>query len=60
MQRRKILTKFRNSHLVMLLIPVGKERTENEYRILFEQAGFQLTRVVRTGTEISIIEGVKR
>jgi hypothetical protein len=46
--------------LVMLLIPGGKERTENEYRILFEQAGFQLTKIVRTSTEISIIEGVKR
>jgi len=46
--------------LVMLLIPGGKERTEEEYRTLFQQAGFELTRIVLTGTEVSIIEAVKR
>jgi len=46
--------------LVMLLIPGGKERTEKEYRTLFERAGFELTRIVPTGTEVSIIEGKKR
>jgi hypothetical protein len=46
--------------LVMLLIPGGKERTENEYRTLFERAGFELTRFVSTGTEVSIVEGKKR
>jgi hypothetical protein len=44
----------------MLLIPGGKERTENEYRTLFERAGFELTRIVPTGTEVSIVEGKKR
>jgi len=43
----------------MLLIPGGKERTEDEYRALFAKAGFELTRVVPTATEISIIEGAK-
>jgi hypothetical protein len=46
--------------LVMLLIPGGKERTESEYRALFERAGFELTRVVPTGTEVGLIEGKKR
>jgi ubiquinone/menaquinone biosynthesis C-methylase UbiE len=46
--------------LVMLLIPGGKERTENEYRALFERAGFELTRIVPTGSEVSIVEGRKR
>jgi hypothetical protein len=46
--------------LVMLLIPGGKERTEDEYRTLFEGAGFELTRIVPTGTEVSIVEGRKR
>jgi hypothetical protein len=46
--------------LVMLLIPGGKERTETEYRTLFEQAGFDLTRIVPTGAEVSIVEGKKR
>jgi hypothetical protein len=50
--------KFLDLH--MLLIPGGKERTENEYRTLFEQAGFELTRIVPTGTEVSIVEGKKR
>ena len=46
--------------LVMLLIPGGKERTEDEYRMLLGKAGFELTRVVPTGTEVSIVEGTKR
>ena len=46
--------------LVMLLIPGGMERTEDEYRTLFGKAGFELTRVVPTGTEVSIIEGAKK
>jgi hypothetical protein len=44
----------------MLLIPGVKERTENEYRSLFEGAGFELVRIVPTGTEVSIVEGKKR
>jgi hypothetical protein len=50
--------KFLDLH--MLLIPGGKERTENEYKTLFERAGFELTRIVPTGTEVSIVEGRKR
>jgi ubiquinone/menaquinone biosynthesis C-methylase UbiE len=46
--------------LVMLLIPGGKERTQEEYRALFEQAGLELAQIVPTGTEVSIIEGRKR
>ena len=46
--------------LVMLLIPGGKERTESEYGTLLGKAGFELTRVVPTGTEVSIIEGMKK
>ena len=46
--------------LVMLLIPGGKERTEDEYRTLFQQAGFDLSKIVPTGSEVSVIEAVKR
>ncbi|MBS0210307.1 MAG: methyltransferase [Planctomycetes bacterium] len=46
--------------LTMMLIPGGKERTEAEYRTLYEQAGFELNRIVRTATEISVIEGIRR
>lgn len=46
--------------LVMLLhTPGGRERTEPEYRSLFERAGFRLTRVIPTRVDNSIIEAVK-
>ncbi len=43
--------------LTMLTIPGGKERTEEEYRTLFKAGGFQLTRIVPTKAEVSVIEG---
>jgi len=46
--------------LTMLTIPGGKERTSAEYKTLFEAAGFDLTRIVPTAAEVSIIEGRKR
>ena len=46
--------------LVMLLIPGGKERTEDEYRTLLDEAGLELSRIVPTSTEISVIEARKR
>ena len=46
--------------LVMMLIPGGKGRTEDEYRSLFDKGGFELTRVIPTSTEISIVEGMKK
>lgn len=42
----------------MLVIPGGQERTESEYRTLFEAAGLRLARIVPTRMEISVIEGV--
>ncbi len=46
--------------LVMLLITGGRERTEDEYRTLLDKAGFELSRIVPTSTEISVIEASKR
>ncbi|WP_437224476.1 methyltransferase [Planctomicrobium sp. SH661] len=46
--------------LVMLIIPGGKERTEAEYRSLFDQAGFDLVKIVPTDSGVSVIEGRKR
>jgi hypothetical protein len=43
--------------LTMLVLPGGLERTEVEYRALFEAAGFRLTQVVPTDKEVSVIEG---
>jgi hypothetical protein len=40
----------------MLLLPGGRERTEEEFRALFAQAGFELTRIVSTESALSVIE----
>lgn len=45
--------------LVMLLIAGGKERTADEFRRLFKQAGFELSRIVPAGGEVSLLEGVR-
>lgn len=46
--------------LEMLLFLHSYERTEEEYRSLFEHAGFTLTRVIPTPSPYSVIEGVRR
>jgi hypothetical protein len=46
--------------LAMLVIPGGKERTEEEYRRLYEAAGFHLTGIMPTSSEINVIEGKKK
>ena len=51
------LSKFLD--LQMLQYLPGCERTEKEYRELFDKAGFQLTRIVPTMSPFSVIEGVK-
>lgn len=43
--------------LAMLVLPGGMERTSEEYRRLYERAGFRLTRVVPTAAEVSVVEG---
>jgi hypothetical protein len=43
--------------LNMLVMPGGQERTEAEYRKLYESAGFKLERIVPTKTQVSVIEG---
>lgn len=43
--------------LTMLLMPGGVERTEDEFRRLYESSGFQLTRIVPTQGDLSIVEG---
>ena len=45
--------------LEMLVSPGGIERTEDEYRELYDAAGFRLNRIVATKSPFSIIEGVK-
>ena len=42
--------------LEMLLLPGGKERTAAEFTALLAGAGFELTRIVPTGSPLSVIE----
>jgi hypothetical protein len=46
--------------MVMLVLPGGIERTEEEYRVLLEEAGFQLSSVTPTTSAVSIVEGKPR
>lgn len=46
--------------LAMLVLPGGMERTEEEYRQLFQAASFRMLRIVPTRTWVSIIEGEVR
>ena len=44
---------------MLILCPGGRERTEVEYEKLFKIAGFKITKIFPTESELSIIEGVK-
>jgi hypothetical protein len=48
----------RQLDIIMLAMTGGRERTNDEYERLLAAAGFQVSRVVRTQTPISIIEAV--
>jgi hypothetical protein len=42
--------------MVMLTCPRGEERTAAEYDRLLDDAGFRMTRVVPTGSDVSVVE----
>ena len=42
--------------MVMLLVPGGQERTGEEYGTLLRKADFRLSKVVPTGSDVSIVE----
>jgi hypothetical protein len=44
--------------IMMLVGPGGQERTGEEYRALLNKAGFRMTRVVPTESDVSIVEAV--
>jgi len=46
--------------LNMLVMTGGRERTEAEYRALFEAAGFHLNRIISTPMEVAVLEGIRR
>ena len=45
---------------MLALLPNARERTEDEYRALLKTAGFNLTKIVSTESEVSVIEAVKK
>jgi hypothetical protein len=46
--------------LEMMMMPGGRERTADEFRTLFAGAGFELTRIERTESPLSVIEARPR
>ena len=42
--------------LEMLVMPGGRERTADEFRALFQRAGFTVTAIVPTKSPLSVIE----
>ena len=44
----------------MLLWPGGRERTAEEFRTLFDGAGFELTKIVATKSPLSVIEAIRK
>jgi hypothetical protein len=44
--------------LEMLLMPGGRERTEQEFRTLFAHAGFKQVRIIPTQSPLSVIEAM--
>jgi hypothetical protein len=45
------------SDLLMMVVSPGRERTEEEFRRLYAAAGLRLTRIIRTASALSIVEG---
>ncbi|MGO4408073.1 methyltransferase [Bosea sp. RAF48] len=45
--------------MVMLVLPGGQERTEEEYRQLLAKAGFRLTRAIPTSSDVSVLEAMQ-
>jgi hypothetical protein len=47
----------KDADMIMLAFPGGAERTEAEYRALFEQSGFRLSKVTPTRSAVCVVEG---
>jgi hypothetical protein len=43
----------------MLVSTGGRQRSEAEFRSLYDAAGFKLTKIVPTAARVSVIEGVR-
>jgi SAM-dependent methyltransferase len=47
----------KDADILMMAFPGGMERTEAEYKTLFEQSGFRLSKVTTTKSAVSVFEG---
>jgi ubiquinone/menaquinone biosynthesis C-methylase UbiE len=48
----------KDADMIMMAFPGGKERTEDEYRTLYERSGFRLSKVTPTKSAVCVVEGV--
>ena len=46
--------------ILLMVLLEGRERTEEEFRELFEQAGLRLINIAPTASVLSIVEGERR
>jgi hypothetical protein len=44
---------------MLVITSGGRERTEDDFRKLYQAAGFELTRVMPTQSPVSVVEGTK-
>jgi hypothetical protein len=44
--------------LTMMWFSGGKERTEDEFRALFEATGWRLNRIIPTASRLAVLEGL--
>jgi ubiquinone/menaquinone biosynthesis C-methylase UbiE len=47
----------KDADMIMLAFPGGAERTQEEYRTLFERSGFRLSKVTPTKSAVCVVEG---
>jgi hypothetical protein len=45
--------------LEMFVITGGRERTETEFKELFESSGYKLPRIIPTKESVCVIEGIR-
>ena len=64
---REDRVQVRNQHdralefdITMMVVVGGKERREEEFRLLLEQAGLRLHQTIRTGAGVAVDEDLRR
>ncbi len=47
------------SDILMMILVEGRERTEEEFHVLYKQAGLKVTKIVPTASTLCVVEGVR-